>query len=111
MAFVTDMAERERIIEVMARRIVEHCDPERVILFGSHARGDADAGSDVDLLVVMPDGTHRRKTASALYTLLAGSGVGKDIVVATTGDIARHGDAPDTVYYPALREGTTLHGG
>jgi uncharacterized protein len=111
MAFVTDMAERERIILAMTRRIVEHCSPERVILFGSHARGDADAGSDVDLLVVMPDGTHRRETASALYALLAGSGVGKDIVVATAADVAQHGDSPDTVFYPALREGRTLHDG
>ena len=111
MAFVTDMQERARIIDGMVRRIVGHCSPERVILFGSHARGDADAASDVDLLVVMPDGTHRRKTAADLYTLLAGSGVGKDIVVATTGDIARHGDIPDTILYPALREGRTLHGG
>ncbi|MEO2003680.1 MAG: nucleotidyltransferase domain-containing protein, partial [Candidatus Poribacteria bacterium] len=35
-----------------------------MILFGSHARGDADAASDVDLLVVMPEGTHRCETAT-----------------------------------------------
>ncbi len=37
----------------MVRRIVHRFRPERIILFGSHARGDAGPDSDVDLLVVM----------------------------------------------------------
>jgi predicted nucleotidyltransferase len=93
----------------MVRRIVDHCAPEQVILFGSHARGDANHQSDVDLLVVMRDGIHRRQTASALYTLLGGSGIGKDILVATTEDVQRYRDAPDTVLFPALREGQVLY--
>jgi uncharacterized protein len=44
----------QKAIEQMVRRIVEQFHPERVILFGSHARGDAGPDSDVDLLVVMP---------------------------------------------------------
>lgn len=36
-------------------RVVRHFEPEAVILFGSHARGDADEDSDYDLLVVLPD--------------------------------------------------------
>ena len=35
-------------------RVVEEFAPQRVILFGSHARGDATPDSDVDLLVIMP---------------------------------------------------------
>jgi len=44
----------DRAIHAMVRRIVRQFRPERVILFGSHARGEAGPDSDVDLLVVMP---------------------------------------------------------
>jgi hypothetical protein len=45
----------EAKIRDIALRIVERFAPERVVLFGSHARGDADAGSDVDLLNMPPE--------------------------------------------------------
>ena len=41
-------------IDRMVKRIVRSFRPEKIILFGSHARGDAGPDSDVDLLVVMP---------------------------------------------------------
>ena len=45
-------------IAMMTERIVRDFDPLQIILFGSHARGDADDQSDIDLLVVF-FGTHR----------------------------------------------------
>ncbi len=39
----------------LVRRLVEAYEPERIYLFGSHARGDAGADSDYDLLVVVPE--------------------------------------------------------
>lgn len=54
-------------INVVVRRIVDASRPLRIILFGSAARGDARPWSDIDLLVVMPNGTHRRATAQRLY--------------------------------------------
>jgi predicted nucleotidyltransferase len=50
----TPSASVKEAIEEMVRRIVERFDPERIILFGSHARGTANPDSDIDLLVVMP---------------------------------------------------------
>ena len=47
-------AHLDRAIDQMVGRIVERFDPERIILFGSAARGEAGPDSDVDLLVVMP---------------------------------------------------------
>ena len=41
-------------VERMVDRIVERFQPQKVILFGSHARGDARSGSDFDLLIVAP---------------------------------------------------------
>ncbi|VUZ86280.1 hypothetical protein MELA_02680 [Candidatus Methylomirabilis lanthanidiphila] len=65
--------------------------------------------SDVDLLVVMPDGVHRRRTAQDLYRSLTGMGIAKDIVVATESDIRSYGDNPSLVLFPALREGRELY--
>ena len=42
-----------KMIDAMVRQIVEQFDPDRIVLFGSHARGTAGRDSDVDLLVVM----------------------------------------------------------
>jgi predicted nucleotidyltransferase len=46
---------REEAIAEITRRLVEACQPVRVYLFGSEARGDAGADSDLDFLVVVPD--------------------------------------------------------
>jgi len=42
-----------RDIQKIVQQIVEHCHPQKVILFGSYARGTPTEDSDVDLLVVM----------------------------------------------------------
>ena len=65
--------------------------------------------SDVDLLVVMPDGVHRRHTAQHLYRALMRLGIAKDIVVVTESDVRLYGDNPSLVLYPALREGREIY--
>jgi len=89
--------------------IVEEVHPRRVILFGSAARGEAREYSDIDLLVVVPDGAHRRKTARRLYRTVSGGGIPFDLVVATEGDLARYGDRVGLVYRTALAEGRVLY--
>ncbi len=103
------MTATERILEIMTNRIVQGFQPERIILFGSRARGDANEQSDIDLLVVMPDGTDRRPTAIAIHSALSGLGVAKDVVVTTPEEITRRGDLVGTVLRPALREGKILY--
>jgi len=65
--------------------------------------------SDLDLLVIMPDGIHRRRTAQSIYRKLTGIGIAKDIVVVTESDVARYADNPSLVLYPALREGREVY--
>ncbi len=96
-------------IPVMAERIVRTFNPERLILFGSHARGEARADSDIDLLVVMPDGTDRRGTTIAIRRALGDLPVAKDIIVTTPEEITRRGTLVGTVLRPALREGSVLY--
>jgi predicted nucleotidyltransferase len=96
-------------IDEMVRRIVAEAQPRRIVLFGSAARGDLRPDSDIDLLVIVPDGVHRRHTAQQLYRVLRGIGVPYDIVVATEGDLDRHGDVPGYVYRRALAEGRDVY--
>jgi predicted nucleotidyltransferase len=96
-------------IDEMVRRIVARFAPERIVLFGSHARGDAGPESDVDLLVVMEvEGSRRRKTAE-VRRALSGLGVPKDLVVVTPEQFERGRDLVGTVVRPAVREGKVLY--
>lgn len=97
------------VVAEMVERIAERFEPLRVLLFGSRARGDAHERSDVDLLVVMPDGTDRHRAAVEMRRLLERAPRGKDIVVTTPDEIARRGHVYGTVLREALREGVVVH--
>jgi predicted nucleotidyltransferase len=95
-------------LEIARDRIVEQFQPLQVILFGSWARGDARPDSDLDLLVVMPETTDKRRTAIAIRRALSDLPVSKDVVVSTPTEIARRGHLVGTVLRSALREGKVL---
>jgi predicted nucleotidyltransferase len=99
----------ERVLQEIVGRIVEAAHPLRIIVFGSVARGEQCRESDVDLLIVMPEGTHRRFTAQMLYQRLRGVAVPIDLVVTTDSDLERHKDNPGLVYRTILREGRVLY--
>ncbi len=98
-------------LEELVRRIVDAVHPLKIILFGSAARGEMAPDSDVDLLVVMPEGTHRRHTAQDLRVLLYKTGppVAVDVVVAVPEDIEEYGDDIGYIYHTVLREGKELY--
>ena len=70
-AFQTTVPVRDKIKE-MVRRIVERFNPEKIVLFGSHAREDAGPDSDADILVIMPVKDSRRKKATEIDVALIG---------------------------------------
>ena len=96
-------------IEAMSQRIQRDFHPLRIVLFGSHARDDADPRSDVDLLVVVPQVADKRRAAIEIRRALAEFPVPKDIIVTTPEEIERRGDHVGTVLRPALREGKVLY--
>lgn len=108
MAQMPDSTAQEKI-EQMVRRIVERFHPEKIILFGSYARGDAGPDSDVDLLVVMPVAGSKRQIAVEISLALAGAGLPKDIIVVTPDEVARLRDIVGTIIYPAVREGKVVY--
>lgn len=100
----------EELITEIVTRIVEVANPTRIILFGSHARGDADPDSDIDLLVVVEETDSRRELAIKARTALREVRHPFDIIIAEEEDIKFYGDTPGTVIYPALREGVVVYG-
>ncbi len=80
----------DQAIREMVRRIVRRFQPERIILFGSHARGEAGPDSDVDLLVVMPVKIPKHRQQVQIRVALHDVGIPKDIIV-TTPEAAREG--------------------
>jgi predicted nucleotidyltransferase len=98
-----------KTLDRMVRRIVRQFRPERIILFGSHARGQAGPDSDVDLLVVMPVEGSRREKAVEIGVALADVRVPKDIIVTTPERYAWRREVVGTIEYPATREGRLLY--
>jgi len=99
----------ERQIDRMVRRIVERFDPDRIILFGSRARGDARPDSDVDLLVVMPVEGSRREKALDIREILRDIRLPMDIIVTTPESFRWRQRVVGTIEWPAVHEGKILH--
>ena len=73
---------RRKLSEII-RRIVKVAAPEKIILFGSAARGEMGPNSDVDLLVVKGGKYNRSRLAAAIYMNLHGVGQAVDVIVVT----------------------------
>jgi uncharacterized protein len=101
-------AEVEVKIQEMVRRIVTGFDPERIILFGSYARGDAGPDSDVDLLVVMKTES-RKESTRAIRIALGVMGVPKDVIVISPDQFEEAKNLVGTIVYPAHHEGRVLY--
>lgn len=99
----------QNLLDELVKRTVKAVQPLRIILFGSAARSTMGPDSDVDLLVIVRDGVHRRKTAQAIYKSLRGLGCAKDVVVVTESDVRQFGNNPSLVIYPALNQGKDIY--
>ncbi len=93
----------------MVRRIVKDFAPDRVILFGSHARGQAGPDSDVDLLVGMPVEDSKRAKQLESRAALHDVHVPKDIIVSTPEEFRWRKDTVGISECPAAREGEVLY--
>ncbi|HTU16884.1 MAG TPA: nucleotidyltransferase domain-containing protein [Gemmataceae bacterium] len=97
------------MIQRMVQRIVKKFRPEKIILFGSQARGDAGPDSDVDLLVVMPvEGSVTEKRLE-ISLVLPDLPIHVDVIVTTPENFAWRKDIVGTIEWPATREGKVLY--
>src|SRR5881409_4035064 len=84
----------ENVLEEIIHRLVEAVDPDRIILFGSRARGDARPDSDVDLLIIKDTDQPGYRRAIPAYRALAGIGIPKDIIWRTPAEVQDWSQVP-----------------
>jgi HEPN domain-containing protein/predicted nucleotidyltransferase len=96
-------------IDRMVKRIVRRFRPERIILFGSQARGDAGPDSDVDLLVIRAADGSGPDQANEIREALEDIRVPKDIIVTSSEDFAWRKEIVGTIEWPAAHEGKVLY--
>jgi predicted nucleotidyltransferase len=99
----------QSLIDRMVKRIVKKFRPEKIILFGSHAHGEAGPDSDVDLLVVMPVQGSVVDKRLEIRAALHGIPVPLDVVVTSPDEFAWRKDVVGTIEWPAAREGKVLY--
>jgi uncharacterized protein len=91
--------------------VVDAVQPLRVVLFGSAARDEQRVGSDLDLMVVVPEGVDRRAVARSLYELMYEHRVmvPTQFVVTTPSDFEAHKDTTGMVYRDIERDGREVY--
>lgn len=100
----------ESLIAEAGRRLAEAAPDARVILFGSHARGEAGPDSDLDLLVIEPEFESRRAEFVRLREELRGLKVAIDLVLVSDQHVEEWGHFEGTMLNDALNEGRVLAG-
>ena len=103
------MMVEQAVIDEIVERVVEIAQPQKIILFGSAARGDMRAHSDLDFLVIIRDDEDGRDVQRRIYTNLPSKRIPVDVIVASTSAIERYKHSHALVYKPALREGKVMY--
>jgi predicted nucleotidyltransferase len=97
------------LMNEIVRRILAILAPDKVILFGSLARGDARPGSDIDLLVIAPSTQPRYRRSAPLYGALSDILVPMDILVYSPEEVQEWSAVPQVFVTTAVREGKVLY--
>lgn len=98
----------QAVLDEVIRRVVQVAQPEKIILFGSAARGRMGPHSDLDLLVVRA-GIDALDLMGDIYLNLRGVGAAVDAIVASPDDLERYRDSYGMVIREALREGRVVY--
>lgn len=102
------MVEKNKIDEAV-NMLKEAAHPQRIILFGSYARGDANEESDLDFLVIERQISDFRMEMVRLRRILRPLRIPVDIIVATEKQVKEWGNLPGTALYNALKEGEVVY--
>lgn len=98
----------KKVLADIVQSVVEAAQPDKIILFGSAARGEMGPNSDIDLLVIKSGKFNRDRVMRSIYRNLSGAAA-VDALVVTPEVLEQYGDSPYLVYYPALREGKVIY--
>ncbi len=102
-------AESEAALRRAVDCIATRFHPEKIILFGSRARGQGGSDSDADLLVVMAVDGSKRQQAVQIDLALEGIPIPIDLIVVTPEDVQKYRDTMGTIIHEAVREGKVLY--
>ena len=100
---------KQEMLDEIVRRIVEVAQPERIVLFGSAARGEMGPNSDLDLLVIKRGEFDRSRLVGDIYLNLHGAGQAVDVILVTPDQVERYRNTHCLVIAPALREGKEIY--
>ena len=103
------MATRSQI-DTIVHKIVTSSRPEKVILFGSHAYGQPNADSDIDLLVITESDLPRYQRVRDLKKSLRGSKEAVDLLVYTPLEIEKWKDVKTAFITTVMEKGVVLYG-
>jgi uncharacterized protein len=98
----------QAVLDDIVRRIVEVAQPERIILFGSAARGELGPHSELDLLVIKGGEYRPGELTDDIYRGISGVAYAVDVIVATLEHVERYRDSHPLVIKPALKEGLVV---
>jgi len=98
------------LLVYIAQKIVAHLAPERIILFGSHARGKADEESDLDLFIIQSGTVSNREVRRQVDRLLLGRRFAVDIIVRKPEEVQRNLEDSNPFYsHHIFRDGKVLY--
>ncbi|MBM4457658.1 MAG: nucleotidyltransferase domain-containing protein [Chloroflexi bacterium] len=98
-------------LDIVMQRLVNEFQPERVILFGSHAWGTPNEDSDLDLLVIVPQSNERpSRRAARAYRCLRGLTIPAEILVKTRAEVERFQGVRASLESEILERGRVLYG-
>ena len=99
----------EVYLKEAVRKIIDNFNPEKIILFGSYARNEADEGSDIDFLIVEKTVKDRVAEMVRLNRILSPLRIPVDLLVVSEEMFDYWSSTPGSVYYNALTEGKTIY--
>jgi predicted nucleotidyltransferase len=99
----------DKTLEKIIQKILEVIIPDKIILFGSRAKGTAREDSDYDLLIIKSDIKNKRELNKKLYRNMLGTNASVDIILETSEIIEEYKDSVGFIYKFALNEGKVVY--
>jgi predicted nucleotidyltransferase len=99
----------EELLQTITTRIAEAIHPQKIILFGSWARGERSPHSDIDLLIIQESTLPRPQRYAQVRRLFWGMGIPMDILVYTPEEFARYQSVPGSFTHTVAHEGKVLY--
>ena len=100
----------DAVVEGAVERIAEGIRPEKIILFGSRARGAAGPDSDLDFLIVYSGPESKRELKLKIRRLFPHQGFAMDLLVLTPDEFERLQPVANSAARIAAREGVVCYG-